>query len=197
MNRRAEELYMSSRYFDLAYPFTICEHGDKEKNFYNFSVHVSKSWAREFYFGHLDLLEQFVNYYKYSIQLNNKLNRAYQMPFLLDKSEGTYLLNSGCEQFVSATSIKEFKNSVQPKAANTQLLESLPRRELQCALLLLEGRTAKEVAETLNISARTVESYLIRLKERFEAKNIVQLTRALIEAGVLQYHQTAFWKPSL
>lgn len=45
--------------------------------------------------------------------------------------------------------------------------------------LLLEGATAKEIAGEINVSPRTVEHRLERLKERLGARNLVQLTAML------------------
>jgi DNA-binding CsgD family transcriptional regulator len=46
--------------------------------------------------------------------------------------------------------------------------------------LLIEGANAKEIAETLSMSHRTVEHRLERMKQRFEARNLVHLTAMLI-----------------
>ena len=50
--------------------------------------------------------------------------------------------------------------------------------------LLLEGCTAKEIATKLNISNRTVEHRLERLKERFGARNTLHLAVMLIGGHV-------------
>ena len=46
--------------------------------------------------------------------------------------------------------------------------------------LLVEGATAKEIASSLNVSHRTVEHRLERMKERYGAKNTVHLVAMLI-----------------
>lgn len=46
--------------------------------------------------------------------------------------------------------------------------------------LLVEGATAKEIAVTLNISHRTVEHRLERMKERYGARNTVHLVAMLM-----------------
>lgn len=50
--------------------------------------------------------------------------------------------------------------------------------------LLIEGATAKEIAAALDFSHRTVEHRLERMKQRFGAKNIVQLTAMFIATRV-------------
>lgn len=46
--------------------------------------------------------------------------------------------------------------------------------------LLIEGHTAREMAEQLNLSPRTIEHRIDRLKERLEAKNLVHLVAKLV-----------------
>lgn len=46
--------------------------------------------------------------------------------------------------------------------------------------LLIEGHTAKEIAELLHLSPRTIEHRIDRLKERLEAKNLVHLVAKLV-----------------
>jgi DNA-binding CsgD family transcriptional regulator len=48
--------------------------------------------------------------------------------------------------------------------------------------LLIEGSTAKEIAAELNVSHRTVEHRIDRLKERYGARNTVHLVAMLVTA---------------
>lgn len=56
---------------------------------------------------------------------------------------------------------------------------SLSPRQLDCALLMTEGYTAKEIGKALALSHRTVEEYIDTLKLKFEAKNRMQLIAKL------------------
>jgi len=56
---------------------------------------------------------------------------------------------------------------------------SLSSRQQDCALLMIEGHTAKEIAKALDISHRTVEEYIGVLKTKFEAKNRLHLIKKL------------------
>lgn len=50
--------------------------------------------------------------------------------------------------------------------------------------LLIEGHTTKEIADWLNLSPRTIEHRLSRLKDRFEAENLVHLVAKIVAAQV-------------
>lgn len=191
LHGKAENLYHSSRIFQLAYTFSICEQDGSEKNYYNFEAHYSKEYIKNFYFQHVDLLERFVAYYKYSLTMNDRLNRAYQMPCPIMPEQNDLIIKVHHPQQVEEENIHDFLQSIQraPSLQNSNSLQDIPRRELQCAYCLVEGMTAKEMAQVLNISGRTVESYINRLKRRFNANNSIHLVRSLIEAGLLHVHQ--------
>jgi DNA-binding CsgD family transcriptional regulator len=52
---------------------------------------------------------------------------------------------------------------------------TLSPRQQECAFLLAEGFTSKEIAKSLELSYRTVEEYINILKAKFEAKNRAHL----------------------
>lgn len=57
------------------------------------------------------------------------------------------------------------------KRKNVELTE----RQLQCAEYLLQGKTAREIAELLGLSRRTVEYYLSNIKSKLECKNKAEM----------------------
>ncbi len=56
---------------------------------------------------------------------------------------------------------------------------SLTERQLQCAEYLLQGKTAREIAEILGLSRRTIEYYIGNIKCKLECKNKVELVLAI------------------
>jgi DNA-binding CsgD family transcriptional regulator len=50
--------------------------------------------------------------------------------------------------------------------------------------LLIEGHTAKEIAQMLNLSPRTIEHRIDKLKDRFDARNLVHLVAKLVATQV-------------
>ncbi|MDE1991161.1 MAG: helix-turn-helix transcriptional regulator [Rhizobiaceae bacterium] len=50
--------------------------------------------------------------------------------------------------------------------------------------LLIEGQTAKEIAALINLSPRTIEHRIDKLKERFEARSLVHLVAKLVAVQV-------------
>ena len=52
---------------------------------------------------------------------------------------------------------------------------SLTSRELTCLSYLIKGKSASEIGLLLNISKRTVETYIVKLKEKFHCSKITEL----------------------
>jgi DNA-binding CsgD family transcriptional regulator len=68
-------------------------------------------------------------------------------------------------------------------------LEGLSNREFQVIRLIGSGQSTREVAESLGISVKTVETYINHLKEKLGIHSGVALTHKAIqwmERGVLQ-----------
>src|SRR5262249_9413902 len=64
------------------------------------------------------------------------------------------------------------------KAAKSQdaVQESkLSEREQEVLRSIAQGKTTKEVAQDLKLSARTVETYRVRLKRKLDARNVAEL----------------------
>ena len=54
-------------------------------------------------------------------------------------------------------------------------LSGLAPRDREIAILTCEGRTAKEIARLLDLSPRTVEAYLAKLKHKLAVRNVAEL----------------------
>ena len=65
-------------------------------------------------------------------------------------------------------------------------LRSLSRREREVFVLLAEGRTIREIAESLHISPKTVETHKYNILEKLNARGVVTLTRMAIREGLIE-----------
>ena len=64
-------------------------------------------------------------------------------------------------------------------------LSVLSQRELQIAELITRGKRANEVAETLSISPKTINTYKYRIYEKLGVTNDVELTLAAVKYGLV------------
>ena len=62
-------------------------------------------------------------------------------------------------------------------------LRELSTRDREIAILTSEGRTAKEIARLLELSPRTVETYLAKLKHKLDVRNVAELVSRIRPEG--------------
>ena len=67
----------------------------------------------------------------------------------------------------------------------TSLLKRLSARQIQVLQLIAKGKTTKQVALELNISAKTVETHRMQLMDRLEIHDIPGLVRFAIKVGLV------------
>ncbi|MGJ8545281.1 MAG: response regulator transcription factor [Sulfitobacter sp.] len=76
------------------------------------------------------------------------------------------------------------KGSLEPKPGNMR--EGLTEREQTVLLQLAQGKSNKDVAISLDISVRTVETHRKNIKRKLGISSTAGLTRYALEHGVLQ-----------
>lgn len=62
----------------------------------------------------------------------------------------------------------------------------LTKRECECVFLLIRGKTAKEIADLLSLSKRTIESYIENIKNKMHCQSKAEL---LVKAVANGYHK--------
>ena len=73
------------------------------------------------------------------------------------------------------------KNLSGKAAAYGSPLERLTDRELEVFQLIGKGKTAKEIAEILNLGLTTIDTYRARIKEKLNLKNATELVHEAAE----------------
>lgn len=64
-------------------------------------------------------------------------------------------------------------------------LSSLSERELQIMMMITKGLKVNEIAETLNLSPKTVNSYRYRMFSKLNISGDVELTHLAIRHGIV------------
>ncbi len=72
---------------------------------------------------------------------------------------------------------------IDPARLSFKAAENLSNREKQCVYYLVRGKTAKEIARVLNLSPRTVEFYVGRLKVRWGCRKTTELVSKILQSG--------------
>lgn len=71
------------------------------------------------------------------------------------------------------------------ETSSVPLHELLSDREFQVLCMIASGKTIKEIAEELQLSANTVSTYRIRILEKMKMKNNAELTHYAIKNGLV------------
>jgi len=91
-------------------------------------------------------------------------------------SRGESYLSAGVSRTVIATSLEH--------ASDTRSAEELTARQRQVLRLLVEGRPMKEIAGTLGVSIKTIESHRAQLMERLKIHDVPGLVRYAMRIGL-------------
>jgi DNA-binding NarL/FixJ family response regulator len=81
--------------------------------------------------------------------------------------------------------IKNYMQRVGDEQGSTQELTSRQREILQ---LVVEGRSIKEIAHLLRLSAKTVEAHRAQLMDRLNIHDVPGLVRYAIRKGIVTTH---------
>ena len=83
---------------------------------------------------------------------------------------------------VSAGILEEYRKSLVGKSQMPKPL--LSERETQLLRFIAKGRRNKEIAEELNLSANSIETYRARLKKKLSCSSTAELVHYAIRAGI-------------
>jgi DNA-binding NarL/FixJ family response regulator len=84
-----------------------------------------------------------------------------------------------------AVSKQVVKGFVDGTAHEASPLDALTTRQREILQMIAEGRSTKEVAFTLSISAKTVETHRAQIMERLEIHDLAGLVRFAIRTGLI------------
>lgn len=79
-----------------------------------------------------------------------------------------------------------FNLKIEEENINQYLLSPLTNREIDVIHQIAEGKSNKEIGETLFVSVNTIKTHVLRIYEKLEIKN---RTQAAAKAGSLQIHK--------
>ena len=127
------------------------------------------------------------------ILVNTMHEEAWYFKDIKDRIDGLLFKSVRCDEIARAirTILDEGKHyfchratrvlaTISKRESAESDVEQLTIRQLDVLKLLTEGYNTAEIALKLNISANTVETHRRHLLEKFEARNVAELTRKAI-----------------
>ncbi|MFV9503217.1 MAG: response regulator [Oscillochloridaceae bacterium umkhey_bin13] len=92
----------------------------------------------------------------------------------------------GGEMYLSPSISKRvLQDYIQLVGSGGGMLDSLTPRQREVLQLIAEGRTMKEIAQSLHISVKTAESHRAQLMERLDIHDVTGLVRFAIRVGLV------------
>jgi DNA-binding NarL/FixJ family response regulator len=86
---------------------------------------------------------------------------------------------------ISRNAIESYLNRTSARGKSTSLDQLTPRQR-EILQLIAEGRSTKEIAGDLNLSAKTVETHRAQLMERLDIYDVASLVRYAMRVGLIQ-----------
>lgn len=164
------EVYRYGRiYYNTAHSITITEPNHDGCEHYLFSTPPEYEQAIHYLSNNMDILYRFILYLKdrgaavFKAAHTSKIIVQRSFEHKDDKS----LLNDKFYQQMQAAKRNFLKNTPTPRFIFEEGEDNgikLTQREISCIISLMQNKTAAETAALMNISRRTVESYLDNIK---------------------------------
>lgn len=140
-----------------------------------FFAGTCKSPKTESYFREIHpLLENFISYFH--IKGKKLLQDAYRYEVMLPFAS----LCNEHDSLENTTNADKFNMQLRSK-----LNYYLSNKEKLIINGYVDGKNAKQIAHDLKLSSRTVEWYTMKLKDKFEAKNLYMLVHKLTKSGLI------------
>jgi len=182
------KLEQAASEFGIKHVFTIAESDQYGKDFYHFATHINSDAMNQVYLSNLDILKNFILYFKETVKNDKHLKKAHQFKHLLEsndlndfsiKDQDIFPMPITRSQFLESLSSSHFQNngSVFLHKGTRQPLTLAPQQS-KCLQLLLQGYSSKEIAIKLNLSYRTVEHYLQRLRSMLGCRTSKEMIAA-------------------
>ena len=99
---------------------------------------------------------------------------------LLQKPMSNELLIQKVQEAIH--SHKQAKHRTQPMRQAQQQLKKLSERERQVSMLLVDGLSAPDISQRLQLSPRTVEAHRARIFDKLEIRSVAQLAKLVVLA---------------
>lgn len=167
----------AARDFNIDHGMTFIQKTDDGCEFYFIGTTSDKPQVTNLLLNHLTFLHRFTYYFKeQAAHLIDKANKnritvAEKFNTVFSEEQGLPYKNNS----LNLQKILSFKKTY----LNNDI--SLSARELVCANLLTQGKSARLIAETLFLSPRTVETHLSRLKEKLHCRSKAELISRINE----------------
>lgn len=165
------------KHFDSYYGFTLCQKHADSTEFFFFSLSAKHYNMLDVCINNLDLIKEFTVYFK---DKASELLKSCDLDRIIIPDNVDYQkINTQADLHYTSDYLREkFRQAIcrdNPLAQWLKNYERLSKRETECLVLLTKYQTVPELAKELNISKRTVETHLERIKAKLQCRSKQEL----------------------
>jgi DNA-binding NarL/FixJ family response regulator len=103
----------------------------------------------------------------------------------LDEGALVSCLGAGADDVVLKTNLTRLTRSVKEALDRRASLQTLSPRQLEVLLLVVNGRTTREIAEALGLSLKTAETHRITMMKRLGIHDVAGLVRYAVKVRLI------------
>lgn len=164
-----QELYAGARSaFGAKHGIYLSEKKEEYYDCFGFATCHKNEIIINSYFNNLENLKKYISYFHQEAA-----------PLIKEAFQKKHIMPFGHNMPIS----RYFSEELERKFSNKNINYKFSRRQLECIDLLIKGFTAKEIANHLHLSFRTVEAYIELLKKKLNCKNKTELVIRLFQYG--------------
>lgn len=161
--------------FGIGNGISICKKQDEYCEFFIIASSLHNTQIKSFYINNFSILEKIIFYFQNNIKpiLKKLENHKILLPYVghqdyiqYQEQKRLHLENTKCF-------ITENLNILIEQSLNIPV--QLSKRELECIHYIMLGSTNRLIAENLEISTRTVEDYIDRIRRKLDCKNKLEI----------------------
>lgn len=117
---------------------------------------------------------------------SNSITIAYKSPLMLRSNK---IVGTKCIAFMFNQEVSTDKNPGAKSLVNPTIVKKTPQlsaRQIDCLYYMVKGMTSKQIANTLNLSPRTIEHYLDTIKIKLNCINKAELIACALQMPVIK-----------
>ena len=160
----SQDMFLSLNYeFNIWHGFTIYYKTQDYLEKFSFAFDKNSGEKMNFYINNLFLLESFCSYFRTAAKDIIDCSDKSRLAIFQNGIQQTLFLR---EEDIIQSANSKFLNFLQMHQLNKLAGIKFSKREFECIKSLAHGKTTKEIAQRLNLSPRTIASYIENIKNK-------------------------------
>lgn len=179
-------------YYNSHYGVTYCDKYLDFCDFYFFSG-ANTSYLQNLFLNNKEIIHHFILYYK--DRAHDLINKASRHKIVIPSARNYSVSNRKENEILIMPNFEQLKTEFYSESKihncyfqNNDEIKKIPPRQLQFIIQFLNHKSIPEIAQIMNISIRTAESYFNNIKLKFNCTNKADLLEKFKKSGLrLEY----------